>query len=101
MRGRKAEDLTGKTFGRWKVLARAKRRLAYGHTLWECECECGRVGTVVRTSLVRGGSVSCGCYARELAFGKTLRVNPKGSWYVVGSNDVHRPHISCVRVALL
>lgn len=35
----KANDLNGKEFGSLKVIRRIGSR--WGHSLWECECECG------------------------------------------------------------
>ena len=48
-------DLSGRTFGKWTVLARN-----YG-TSWECICECGNKSNVPSYKLVNGGSRSCGC----------------------------------------
>lgn len=64
-------DLTGKTFGRWTVLKRAKANV-YGKPAWVCECECGAVQTVAGSSLRRGESTSCGCRMREVS-ADTLR----------------------------
>ncbi len=57
----KAVDLTGKTFGEWTVLGRAKNRgkLLY----WTCKCTCGEVKEVQGSSLKRGGSKSCRVWA--------------------------------------
>lgn len=50
-------------FGRLLVVAEAPSRL--GRTYWLCRCDCGRETEVQRTHLIRGGTVSCGCYNRE------------------------------------
>ena len=58
-------DLTGKRFGRWKVLAIHPERDIHGHSLWLCRCDCG-TERIVRGDVLRlGGSKSCGCHKRE------------------------------------
>src|SRR5262245_4672429 len=67
-------DLTGKRFGRWKVLAIHPQRYRWGigrrgvwHcvALWHCRCDCGTERIVHGNSLRRGWSKSCGCLRRE------------------------------------
>lgn len=71
-------DITGKIFGRLRVVALAgvgpsKKRQ------WMCECECGNVVVVTGCNL-KGTTKSCGCLRREnnrrlqrsLTHGKTL-----------------------------
>lgn len=57
------EDLTGKRFGRWTVLAPAQRRNRA--MFWECQCDCGTVRDVKENSLTHGKSHSCGCLMRD------------------------------------
>src|ERR1035437_607657 len=63
MQGR-FEDLTGRTFGRWKVEARAPNSTSR-QACWLCKCRCGTKKIVVASNLLRGWSTSCGCYAKE------------------------------------
>lgn len=63
-RMRRAEDLTGKRFGRLYVL-RYDHTDRYGSSYWLCECDCGNTHTVRRDSLLNGRVVSCGCKNRE------------------------------------
>jgi len=64
-------DLTGKRFGRWKVLAIHPKRRRYGKAgkaiavLWHSRCDCGVEDNVLGSNLRRGLSKSCGCAARE------------------------------------
>lgn len=59
-------DLTGKTFGRWYVIERTPNDRP-GVTLWKCQCECGMIkDRVLYTSLVGGGSNSCGCLRSDM-----------------------------------
>lgn len=59
-------DLTGRTFGRWSVLAEAPKKRP-GQSQWRCRCACGTEKPAVGyTSLTTGRSKSCGCLKREL-----------------------------------
>jgi hypothetical protein len=64
--GRRKEDLTGRTFGRWTVLGPGEKGGRY--PTWRCQCSCpaGTVKDVPTRSLTRGGSKSCGCYRRDV-----------------------------------
>lgn len=58
--GSQAKDLTGQSFGKLKVVARAPsdHRLA----IWTCVCSCGNSSVrVVGSDLRRGHTESCGC----------------------------------------
>lgn len=57
------QDLTGQKFTRWQVLSYAGYR--GGHYHWNCVCDCGTERTVTKNNLVRGVTLSCGCYQRE------------------------------------
>ncbi len=59
MVGRKFIDLTGRTFGSWFIIERAKDRK--GQTYWLCKCQCGNKREVNSASLRKGLSSSCGC----------------------------------------
>ena len=37
-----------------------------GKAVWLCECECGVIKTVLSWSILKGGTVSCGCYGAAL-----------------------------------
>jgi hypothetical protein len=60
------KPIIGCKFGRLTVLEYAgntsKRR-----TLWKCMCDCGKQTIVLRNSLVRGSTKSCGCMHKEIA----------------------------------
>lgn len=53
------EDMTGKIFGFWKILSYS------GAEKWMCKCKCGTKRDVLRSSLVRGRSKSCGCKGKQ------------------------------------
>lgn len=58
----KKVDLTGKRFGRWRVIEQAPRSY---QTMWLCECACGVTRVVSGANLRAGNSTSCGCYREE------------------------------------
>ena len=55
-------DLTGEVFGRLTVLERDITRKG---TYWKCQCECGKIKSVLGSNLRRGVTQSCGCLQRE------------------------------------
>jgi hypothetical protein len=63
--GRKAIDLTGKTFGRLTVLGRSPRKAR--HAIWTCDCQCGQRSEVEGQDLRDGVSQSCGCLSTDLS----------------------------------
>lgn len=75
------QDLTGRTFGKWTVLGRGKkkRRIQY----WRCRCECGTQRDVVCSSLNTGISASCGCtigIGNKRRFTRHGRANDRMYW---------------------
>ena len=69
----KAIDLTGRTFGRLRVLRRdGTHRTPEGGYIakWPCLCDpelggCGNRKSILGVNLKNGHTVSCGCFARE------------------------------------
>lgn len=57
------KDLTGKTFGRLTVLARAENNGRV--VMWSCYCACGNKTTVRGINLKCGTTKSCGCLQKE------------------------------------
>jgi len=64
-------ELTGRTFGRWLVLAFSHSNGHY--TYWKCRCACGTIRKVRGTDLTlprtsKGTStLSCGCLQKEIS----------------------------------
>lgn len=59
-------DLTGKKFGRLRVLKYAGRGNGKGHgSRWLCECECGELRIIPTGSLTSSNTMSCGCKNRD------------------------------------
>ena len=57
-------DLTNKKFGKWTALypVGGKDEYSSRSIYWHCRCDCGTEKDVSSNSLVRGDSLSCGCY---------------------------------------
>lgn len=64
MRGYRAEDLSGRRFGRLTVLHRYDGPSS--DVKWVCKCDCGNTTNSFRTHLKTGKSQSCGCLRSEL-----------------------------------
>lgn len=61
--------LTNLQFGRLRVLEQDKSILSNKensyNTFWKCRCQCGKIVTVKRNSLMTGNTKSCGCLQKE------------------------------------
>ena len=60
----RCEDLTGKRFGRLRVVSIAGERNEYNRVMWNCVCDCGNTVTVPSGQLKYGYRRSCGCLRR-------------------------------------
>lgn len=56
---KRAEDLSGRKFGKWSVIKRDYD--SKNEVRWICKCDCGSVKSVSASSLRKGTSRSCGC----------------------------------------
>ncbi len=65
--GTPALDLSGRVFGRLKVIERCSENTKAGKSRWLVFCECGKEKVVVGSSLISGLVVSCGCWSRDQA----------------------------------
>ena len=61
-----ALDLTGRRFGRLKVIEPTDIR-SDRYVVWRCRCDCGNTAFVSTRDLLRRGTVSCGCNRKEKA----------------------------------
>jgi hypothetical protein len=57
---------TDQKYGRWCVLDSPHIRVGEKYYLL-CQCECGTIRKILKTSLKSGKSKSCGCFQREVA----------------------------------
>jgi hypothetical protein len=62
---RYVDDLTGRRFGKWTVLARDDIEWNYRRRQWLVQCECGKLRLVPGEDLLNGRSQSCGCPPRR------------------------------------
>jgi hypothetical protein len=60
--GSKRKDLTGMTFGRWKVFGAS----AHNDFGWIVQCQCGTIKDLPAGRLTSGTSLSCGCARGDL-----------------------------------
>lgn len=64
-------DLTGKRFGRLRVIKKSIwRHISKGGSpklVWSCKCDCGRLVSVLGARLRNGDTKSCGCYRVDKA----------------------------------
>lgn len=68
-------EMVGKRFGRWTVIERASKEVK--GVYWLCRCDCGTERVVNGRMLRTGGSVSCGCYAREASSQRMKGLTPE------------------------
>lgn len=83
---RNFNDLSGRAFGRWTVLAYAGAGYE-GRSDWICQCSCQTATIKVINSryLLREESTSCGCFRRELHAKKhfkhgAIKTREHGAW---------------------
>lgn len=62
---RAALDIAGERYGRYTVIKRAGTNKA-GNSTWLCKCDCGTKKIVASGTLRSKGTVSCGCWIREV-----------------------------------
>lgn len=60
-----AEDLTGRTFGRLKVIEKLSTEQHGLNDVWLCQCRCGNAKEIKGSSLLKGLTKSCGCLLSE------------------------------------
>ena len=54
-------DLTGKKYGKLKVLKKSNQRTKYWSICWDCLCDCGNYIVVPGYRLRNGSKTNCGC----------------------------------------
>lgn len=84
-------DLSGKTYGAWRVVDRAPTN-GKGMTCWNCVCTCGTAGVVTANNLRTGTSTRCkACAIKLMAPREDLTGQRFGTRLVLGqSRGVNR-----------
>jgi len=84
-----SENLTGRVFGYLTVQhsAGVKKRGYQKEYFWSCLCQCGRVREIERRSLLRGSTVSCGCYKIKSFVARVVQNNKKRA-HAPGSSNL-------------
>ena len=89
---RSRKDLTGKVFGRLRVISWACNRwVGRRRSFWKCVCECGKTAYIRVGDLNGGKTKSCGCLKQEVM--RTSHTTHNGSYsseYHSWSNMVQR-----------
>jgi hypothetical protein len=72
---RNFQDLTGKTFDKWKVIQLISKD-KWGNAIYQCQCKCpeGTIRNVIGSSLKSKTSRSCGCSQQNVEL-RQLRSN--------------------------
>jgi hypothetical protein len=74
----KAEDITGKRFGRL-VAVEPTTQTKNGTYKWLCQCDCGNTTEAAVSQLKNGNISSCGCFRNEQASKRMVGIN-NPSW---------------------
>lgn len=61
----KFHNLTGKSFGRLKIIGYLGILNRRSH--WYCKCECGNINRFAASDLMSGKTLSCGCFQKGIA----------------------------------
>lgn len=72
-------DITGERFGRLIVLRFSHKRERKPYYI--CQCDCGNVVAVNGYNLIKGNTISCSCYHREVAAAGAKMHNTKHGMY--------------------
>lgn len=87
-------DETGRRYGKWKVLRRAKKNASNGGARWTCRCDCGNVKTVQGGHLRSGATTQCSeCWVQDRTIDETG--NQYGTLTVIRQVDVEQAGGAC------
>lgn len=64
-------DLTGKRFGRLKVISLVSRTKT-NLVRWKCKCDCGSTKLAYQNNLMSGQCKSCGCLRRDVTIKRSI-----------------------------
>lgn len=85
-----SNDLTGRSFGNWRVVVFAGRQDTIA--FWVCRCQCGALALVPSHSLLRDMTKGCiKCYARRRRSGKTYKYREEYNIYCGMKSRCYNP----------
>lgn len=92
-------DISGKKFGSLTVIKRIGSR--WGHSLWECRCDCGNTCERTANQLTLNNIVSCGCKTKEQQAKSRLSHGDSGTrlyriWKAIKTR-CHNHNIACAK----
>ena len=61
------EGPSGTRYGRWMVIRDSGIKSLNNGSIYECQCDCGTIKSVLAKTLKNGTSTSCGCRKNEVA----------------------------------
>ncbi|MCZ2224741.1 MAG: hypothetical protein LC122_14045 [Chitinophagales bacterium] len=72
------QSLVNKKFGRLLVLSEERVLNKNNHNVWysDCICDCGTYKKIASSCLTSGGTISCGCYNKEIILLNLKKANP-------------------------
>jgi hypothetical protein len=84
----RSPDLTNKTFGKLKAIAKTDMRDSNYNVYWDCLCDCGGKKLATTTDLIKGNVTSCGCVAtdKNIILGKKIGAYVRDNHCVDGTN---------------
>ena len=63
---RKLDIVAGTKYNRWTIIEEVEKRRKYFRYV-KCQCECGVIKEVCLYKVLNSYSISCGCFAKEIA----------------------------------
>jgi hypothetical protein len=75
----RAEDLSGKRFGRLTIISRAPDKICKGNRkriMWVCKCDCGNITIKNGDNIRKGNTSSCGCIKEKhsMSYSRLYRI---------------------------
>jgi 5-methylcytosine-specific restriction endonuclease McrA len=90
--GPQTTDITGKKFFRLTAIRKIGRD-SYRGSLWEVRCDCGAIKKVLYSALIKGTTLSCGCYNKDHKKSLLGNLNPNYNSEKTEEERVYGRHI--------
>ena len=69
-------EMTGLRFGRLVVKNESGKSNHLGNAMWDCQCDCGKVVSIVGSYLRKGATKSCGCLREKHGYANRSKRHP-------------------------